>query len=123
MIYALKTCKTLIDAFETWIYAIKMLIQVLINFSMGLIGAFFVFVIGLWSIVQSYQANPLTAVFFFICCACAAFAFVSTYLFAIFGAAAGGVYGFAKVVESNARIEQQGGGRRRQNVQNRAHYD
>eukprot|EP00551_Chaetoceros_affinis_P007284 CAMPEP_0203675286 /NCGR_PEP_ID=MMETSP0090-20130426/19764_1 /ASSEMBLY_ACC=CAM_ASM_001088 /TAXON_ID=426623 /ORGANISM="Chaetoceros affinis, Strain CCMP159" /LENGTH=217 /DNA_ID=CAMNT_0050541439 /DNA_START=89 /DNA_END=739 /DNA_ORIENTATION=- len=34
---------------ESWIeYAIKMLLQVLINFSMGLIGAFFVFVFGLW---------------------------------------------------------------------------
>lgn len=109
---------------ESWVeYALKMLLQVLVNFSMGLIGAFFIFVIGLWSIVKSYQPNPLIAVFFFICCTCAAFAFVTTYLFAIFGAAAGGVYGFAKVVESNARIEHQGGGRQRVNAQYRPHYE
>lgn len=104
---------------ESWMeYAIKMLLQVLINFSLGLIGAFFVFVFGLWSIVKSYQANPLTAVIFFIGASCAAFAFVSSYLFAMFGAAAGGIYGLAKVVESNARIENN----RRQNVQNHPHH-
>lgn len=105
---------------ESWIeYAIKMLIQVLINFSMGLIFALFIFIFGLWGIVKSYQPNPITAVFFFLGCSCAAFAFVASYLFALFGAAAGGVYGFAKIVESNARIEQ---GRRRQNVGYRPDY-
>lgn len=105
---------------ESWIeYALKMLIQVLVNFSMGLIFAFFIFVFGLWSIVKSYQPNPIVAVFFFLGCTCAAFAFVASYLFALFGAAAGGVYGLAKVVESNARIE---GGRRRQNVGYHPHH-
>ncbi len=47
-------------------YAIKVLIQVLINFSMGLIGAFFIFVFGLWGIVRSYQPNPLSALAFLI---------------------------------------------------------
>ncbi len=98
---------------STMEYAMKVLIQVLINFSMGLVMALAFFVFGLWSIVRSYQPNPLTAVAFFIGASCAAFAFVSTYLLAIYGAAAGGVYGLAKVVESNARLEQ---GRRRQNV-------
>ncbi len=98
---------------STMEYVIKVLIQVLINFSMGLVMALAFFVFGLWSIVRSYQPNPLTAVAFFIGASCAAFAFVSTYLLAIYGAAAGGVYGLAKVVESNARLEQ---GRRHQNV-------
>merc|ERR1712232_824547 len=49
-------------------YALKVLIQVLLNFSLGLIMALFVFIFGLWSIVKSYQPDPLTAVLFFYLC-------------------------------------------------------
>ena len=73
-----------------------------------------IFIFGLWKIIQTYQPNPLTALFYFITASCAAFAFVSTYLFALFGAAAGGVYGMAKMAETNLRIDGGGGGRRRQ---------
>lgn len=100
-------------------YTLRLLLQVLINFSMGLIGAFVVFVFGLWSIVRSYQTNPLTAVAFFVGASCAAFAFVSTYLFVLYGAAASSVYGMAKVLQNNARIDV---GARRQRMHNRAHY-
>jgi len=85
-------------------YALRFLLQVLINFSLGLIGALFVFIFGLWSIVKSYQPSPVTAMIAFVGVSCSAFAFVSTYLFVLYGAAAGGLYGVAKVVESNARI-------------------
>mmetsp|Transcript_3382 Transcript_3382/g.6207 ORF Transcript_3382/g.6207 Transcript_3382/m.6207 type:complete len:136 (+) Transcript_3382:42-449(+) len=70
-----------------------------------------IFICGLWNIIHSYQPNPLTAHFFFVTAACAAFAFVSTYLFAIYGAAAGGVYGMVKMAETYRRIVG-GGGRR-----------
>lgn len=103
-------------------YALKVLLQVLLNFSLGLIMALFVFVFGLWSIVKSYQPDPLTAVLFFICAACAAFAFVATYLLAIYGAAAGGVYGLAKMAEANLRLEN-GQGRRQRVQYNRPHYE
>jgi len=104
-------------------YMLKMLIQVLINFSLGLIMCLFIFIFGLWSIVRSYQPNPLTAVAFFLSAACAAFAFVSTYLFLIYGAAAGGLYGAAKIIQANGgRIEGPGGRRQYQNVRNRPHY-
>ncbi len=123
-------------------YMLKMLMQVLINFSMRLVMAlvvsgsylplvlymplFFasqltirtisraqVFIFGLWKIIQTYQPNPLTALFFFITAVCAAFAFVTTYLLTLYGDAAGGVYGFVKLAESNMRIE----GDRRRNIQ------
>jgi hypothetical protein len=103
---------------STMEYVLRVLVQVLINFSMGLLAALGVFIFGLWGIVKSYQPDPITAVIFFLGAACAAFAFVSTYLFAIYGAAAGGLYGMAKIVESNLRIEQ---GRRHQNVRNHPH--
>jgi len=112
-------------------YGMRVLMNVLMNFSMGLIMALAFFVFGLWSILTSYQPNPLIAVLFFICAACAAFAFVASYLLAIYGAAAGGVYGILKVAETNARaarINQGGGGAGRQQQQqpymrNRPHYD
>mmetsp|Transcript_10897 Transcript_10897/g.15346 ORF Transcript_10897/g.15346 Transcript_10897/m.15346 type:complete len:288 (+) Transcript_10897:53-916(+) len=102
-------------------YVLKILLQVLINFSLGLIVALFVFIFGLWNIVRSYQSDPLTALAFFVGATCAAFSFVSSYLFLLYGAAAGSLYGMAKVVETNARIEG-GGARRRPNVQHRPHY-
>mmetsp|Transcript_13138 Transcript_13138/g.27195 ORF Transcript_13138/g.27195 Transcript_13138/m.27195 type:complete len:298 (-) Transcript_13138:139-1032(-) len=102
-------------------YSLKVLMQVLMNFSAGLVMALVMFVIGLWSIVRSYQPNPIVAVLFFVCAACAAFSFVATYLLAMYGAAAGGVYGVLKVAESNLRLQE---GRPRQpHMHNRPHYD
>eukprot|EP00980_Cylindrotheca_fusiformis_P010344 scaffold2299_cov131-Cylindrotheca_fusiformis.AAC.31 len=103
-------------------YALNLLMQVLVNFSMGLVMALIMFVIGLWSIVRSYQPNPLVAVAFFVAAACAAFSFVATYLLAIYGAAAGSVYGVLKFAETNARL--QGGPQQQQQyMRNRPHYD
>ena len=110
---------------ESWLeFALKVLMQVLLNLSMGLIMALIVFVLGLWSIVRSYQPNPLTAVLFFCGASVAAASFVVTYLLAVYGAAAGGVYGVLKVGESAARArlaEQQ----RQERLQygGRPHYD
>jgi len=106
-------------------YGMKILMQVLLNFSIGLVMALVMFVVGLWSIVRSYQPNPIVAVAFFVSASCAAFSFVTTYLFAIYGAAAGGVYGVLKIAEGNLQIQQQGnrGGRQQPHMQNRPHYE
>lgn len=69
-----------------------------------------IFIFGLWGIIRTYQPNPLTGLFFFVTASCAAFAFVSSYLMFLFGAAGGGLYGMAKLAESNMRIEGGGGG-------------
>jgi hypothetical protein len=104
-------------------FGLRVLMNVLVNFSIGLTMALIMFIVGLWSIVRSYQPNPIVAVLFFVGAACAAFSFVATYLLAIYGAAAGGVYGVLKVAESSARA-QIGQGRGQQGyVQNRPHYD
>mmetsp|Transcript_23381 Transcript_23381/g.26907 ORF Transcript_23381/g.26907 Transcript_23381/m.26907 type:complete len:181 (+) Transcript_23381:135-677(+) len=104
-------------------YVLKVLMNALINFSLGLIMALFIFIFGLWSIVKSYQPDPLTAVAFFLSASCAAFAFVSTFLFFMYGAAAGSVYGVAKLAEANMRIDNGQGGGQRRNMQNRPHYN
>ena len=103
-------------------YAFKVLLQVLMNFSIGLCFALVFFVFGLWNIVRSYQPNPIVAVLFFIGAACAAFTFVATYLMAIYGAAAGGVYGVLKLGETQARAARLQQQQQRQYMGNRPHY-
>ena len=85
--------------------------------------ALVMFVIGLWTIVRSYQPNPIEAVLFFVSAACAAFSFVATYLFAMYGAAAGGVYGVLKVAEGNLRLQQDRPGQQPAHMHNRPHHD
>jgi len=104
-------------------YIVKVLIQVLLNISIGLVMALIFFVIGLWSLIQSYQPNPLSALVFFVSAVCAAFAFVFTYLFVIYGAAVGGVYGMAKLAETSMRIENERRGHQQPRMQYRPHYN
>ena len=80
--------------------------NVLVNFTIGLLLALIFFIFGLWGIVQSYQPNPFIAVLVFCGATCSAFAYVMTYLVAIYGAAAGGVYGVLKVAETSATRRQ-----------------
>lgn len=111
---------------ESWMeFALKVLMQVLLNFSLGLVMALVFFVFGLWTIVRSYQPNPITAVVFFLGASIAGFSFVVTYLMAVYGAAAGGVYTLLKIGETagRAQIDQQ---RQREHIQyggRRPHYD
>ena len=97
-------------------YLLKVVLQIFLNFSMGLIAALCVFVWGLWGIVRSYRPDPLTAVVYFVSASCAAFAFVATYLLLMGGAIGGTLYGAAKMAEAQLRIDG-GGGRRRGRVQ------
>jgi hypothetical protein len=59
---------------STMEYMLRVLLQILVNFSMGLLMALVIFIFGLWSIIKSYQPNPLVAVLFFsvgsMCCLC-----------------------------------------------------
>jgi hypothetical protein len=142
---------------EAWAeYIIKILMHVLINFTMGLLSALVFFVLGLWNILKSYQPNPIVAVLVFLAAASAASTFVATYsksngavsgvlcclflfclvshsiwnsdsffssflkllVMALFGAAAGGLYGMAKLAETSAR-QRIAADQRRQ----RLHYD
>ena len=107
---------------ESWgEYAVKILIYIFINFSMGLLSALTFFVIGLWNILRSYQPNPITAVLVFLLASAAATTFVVSYLLAMVGAGAAGVYGMAKLAETSnrQRIAQQ----RQQERLQRPHYD
>ena len=92
------------------------------NFTMGLLMALLFFWSSLWGIVRSYEPNPAVAALLFLCAAAAGFSVVLSYILAIYGAAAGGVYGLAKVAETTqrARLAQD---RQRDRVGYRPHYD
>jgi len=108
---------------ETFIeYGLKVLMQVLLNFSLGLLMALLMFVLGLWNIVRSYQPSPVVAVIFFVGASCAAFSFVVSYLLAVYGAAATGVYAVLKLAETSAR-QQIAAQQRQQRVYDRPHYE
>jgi hypothetical protein len=62
--------------------------EVLLVFSMDILMALVIFVIGLWAVVRSYQPNAVVAVLFFVAVALATCSFVATYLLAVYGAAA-----------------------------------
>jgi hypothetical protein len=103
-------------------YVLRVLMQILVNFSMGLVMALVFFIFGLWGIVRDYNSNPIISVIFFVLASSAAFAFVASYLLAMFGATAGGLYGLAKIAEANQRAQLQNGGQQRY-VHGRPHYD
>ena len=91
---------------ESWMeYAFKILLHILINFSMGLLSALVFFVLGLWNILRSYQPNPIVAIIVFIGAASAATSFVLTYILGMWGAAATGIYGVAKLAENSVRAQ------------------
>ena len=104
-------------------WLVRFAMNVLLNFSIGLVMAFVMFVIGLWSIIRSYQPNPIMAVVVFVAAACAAFSFVATYLLAIYGSAAGLVYGVAKLAENQARLQNGNQQGQWQRMQYGAHRD
>jgi len=84
---------------------IRWLIQLLFNFTIGMVMAFCVFVFRLWSVVSSYQPDPATALAFYTVALLAASACVITYLACLYGAAAGSVAVVAKaIVDHNHRL-------------------
>lgn len=108
---------------ESWIeFGLKILMQLLLNFSLGLVMALLFFIFGLWTIVRSYQPNPLVAVVFFVGASLAAMSFVASFLMGLYGAAAGGVYAVLKVAETSANARLQDQQRRERVGYNRPHY-
>lgn len=97
-------------------YVVKIIMMFLFNLSLGLVFALGGFVFGLWSIVSSYQPNPIIAVTVFLLAAAAAMSFVITYLLTITGVAFFGVYGTVKFAEQSQRLQNQ-------RPNQRLHYD
>ena len=73
-------------------FAIRFLIQMIMNFTMGLFGALVAFVWYLWDVISSYGANLPISLLFFTLAVLAASSFVASFLVAMYAAAAGTAY-------------------------------
>jgi len=92
----------------------KLVMQYIINLTMGLIGAFFFFIYNVYTLVCSYGEPALSGIAFFLLVLVAGMATVGTYLFAIYGTVAGGGLYLVKQAAKQAAVEGGPGGRRRQ---------
>jgi hypothetical protein len=80
--------------------------QLVLNFTMGLIGALVAFVWYLWDVVSSYSPDPATGVAIFMLASLAATSLVASYLVALYFATAGSVYVVANVIAAQARLQE-----------------
>lgn len=108
---------------EAFSVLLRWVFQLLVNFTLGLVGALVVFVYKLWGLIGTYAPNPLTALLYFVLASLAATACVATYLLVLYGAAAGSVAVVAKaIVDHNHRIANDPAYARRQNIQGGPRY-
>merc|ERR1719384_906707 len=95
----------------------KLVMQYIINLTMGLIGAFFFFIYNVYSLICSYGEPTLSGLAFFLLVMVAGIATVGTYLLAIYGTVAGGGIYLVKQAAKQAAVEGGPDGRPRQRVQ------
>jgi hypothetical protein len=72
-------------------YLMELLMKMLFNFTLGMIGTVIGFIWSLYSIITTYQAAITTSLFFFGIASLAAISFAMTWMFLLYGAAAGTV--------------------------------
>ena len=94
-------------------YIMKMIMQTLMNFTLGLVMCLGIFILGLYSIIKSYQPDPVTAVAFFLVAGAAAFATVSTVIMGMFAGVGTAGFAVGKIIEQQQRLEGGPGGQRR----------
>mmetsp|Transcript_42792 Transcript_42792/g.122042 ORF Transcript_42792/g.122042 Transcript_42792/m.122042 type:complete len:299 (-) Transcript_42792:214-1110(-) len=111
---------------------VKLLMQYIVNLTLGLIGALVFFIYNVYHLVVSYGEPMMSGVAFFLLVLVAALATVGSYLFAIYGTVAGGGLYLVKQAAKQAAVEGgQAGARRPRQVQygagqfggHRAHMD
>lgn len=79
----------------------------LTNFTTGLLGALFYFFFSLVNMVFSYQPDPLSAFAFVVLGFVGAASVIASYLFAMYGMVASGVYVIGKVIVRDALEQEQ----------------
>lgn len=103
-------------------YILRVLMQVLMNFTIGMIGTVISFIWSLYALIQSYKANILVALTFFAFASLAALAFAMTWLIGMYLTAAGTVYVGARLIAANMRLEDGPGGAPRQRMEYAQHH-
>ena len=90
-------------------FVLRFLFQMLMNFTIGMIGALIGFYWYLWGVVTSYQPGVLLTIVFFLLASVAATSLVASYLVGLYSVAAGGVYVAAKIASQSqsARLQEE----------------
>ena len=101
-------------------YILRVLMNVLFNFTIGLVGTVITFIWSLYEIINAYKTPLFHGFLFFVLASLGAISFALSYAVAIYMAAAGTVYVGAKVVASNMRLE---GGSGNSGPQRRLHQE
>jgi len=101
---------------------LKIVMQYIINLTMGLIGAFFYFIYNVYVLITSYGEPALSGIAFFLLVLVAGVATVGSYLIAIYGTVAGGGLYLVKQAAKQAAVEGGPDGRPRQRVQYHPQY-
>merc|ERR1740121_1551286 len=89
---------------------LKLVLQYVVNLTMGLIGAFVFFIYNVYSLIVSYGEPALSGLAFFLLVVVAGMATVGTFLGAMFGTVAGGGLFLVKQAAAQARLEGNAGG-------------
>jgi len=92
-------------------YIFRLLMNLLVNLTLGGFGALIGFLFNLWSLIVEYHTNVFVGVSFFVLAALAAFSFSFAWLMGIYFAAAGTVYVGGKFLIANMRIADDDGRR------------
>lgn len=86
-------------------YCLKVVMNVLINFTIGVCMAVMTFMWNLWSIIQSFNASFFDGLLFYILASMAAISFGISWLLCFYFATAGTTYVAAKFIASSMRLE------------------
>merc|ERR1719444_646617 len=86
---------------------LKLVMQYIINLTMGLIGAFVFFIYSVYGLIVSYGEPALSGLAFFLLVLVAGMSTVGTYLVAIYGTVAGGGLWLVKQAAKQKALEQE----------------
>ena len=85
-------------------YLLRLLLNVLFNFTIGVCGALIGFTWSLWSVLVEYKASIASGLIFFLLAVLAASSYAAIWLAGIYAAAAGTVYVGSRAMIANMRI-------------------
>ena len=88
-------------------YVLQMIGRILLNFTMGFVGAFFYFIYALFNLVFSYEPDAITGGIFFFVAFFAAGSMIAAVIFGMYAGTAATVGGIAYIAikQRNAQIE------------------
>lgn len=85
-------------------FLLRILLNVVFNFTIGIVGAVFGFIVSIFWLLYDYRVGILQGTAFFVLASTAALSFLVTILIALYAGAAGTVYVGAKALSTQLRI-------------------